>query len=98
MTQVLSQFVVPPSPRMATSLAGAMGAPEVPPPVEAGRVRLPLSADEVQADVHLLYSLAAPVYLATPPRLSCAHGASSIEHYSAIRLQARAEGGCAEGR
>eukprot|EP00966_Prymnesium_polylepis_P134765 3114863-Prymnesium_polylepis.1 len=66
-----------------------MGAPTLRPAAPTNKVLLPLSADEVQADVHLIYSKAAPAYLATPPLLSCAHAASSIEHYSAVRLQAQ---------
>ena len=84
MRQVLSLFVNPPLPASAASLASTMGAPELPAwEGAAGKVRLSLSADEVQADVHLLYSHAAPAYLATPPLLSCTHSTSSIEHYSA---------------
>eukprot|EP00965_Chrysotila_dentata_P117957 3899333-Pleurochrysis_carterae.AAC.1 len=50
------------------------------------RIRVPKYADEIQADAHLVYKLAGPVYLATPPLLTCTptSGAnSSIEHISA---------------
>ena len=50
---------------------------------------IPYELDEIQADVHLIYSLANPVLLATPPLLACAHSATTIEHHSAIRLTAQ---------
>ena len=88
MRQLLSLFVTPAVPARASLLANTMGAPELT-HLSPGSVRLPLSADEVQADLHLIYSIASPVYLATPPLLSCSHTSSSIEHHSAIRLLAQ---------
>ena len=39
--------------------------------------------------MHLIYSLASPSFLATPPLLSCANSASTIVHHSATRLAAQ---------
>ncbi|KAL3924422.1 MAG: hypothetical protein SGPRY_003920 [Prymnesium sp.] len=74
-----------------------LAADEVPPVVcsshhvrtSAANAITPAGTSQLQADVHLVYSLAAPVYLATPPLLSCKHAISSVEHFSAIRLQVR---------
>ena len=90
MRQILAAFTVHSTPLGAAALAGVVGGASVSrslrPP---GALAFPIDMDEIQADVHLIYSLASPTFLATPPLLSCSHSTSSIEHHSAIRLTAQ---------
>ena len=94
MRQILQAFTAPPVPRLAARLHATVGGnPPLGPRPAAGSLTVPLEMDEVQADLHLVYSIAQPVFLATPTMLSCSHSATSIAHHSAARM---AEKGAAE--
>ena len=81
MRQILAPFTQPATPPGAALLANTIGGkPPTRTTIAAGSLVIPLELDELQADVHLIYSLASPAYLATPPLLSCAHSTSTIEH------------------
>lgn len=92
MRQVLDAFTQPNDPPGAASLARTIGGKLPFKPgfdLTPGQLVIPLELDEVQADVHLVYSLAQPVLLATPPLLACDNSATTIEHHSATRLVAQ---------
>lgn len=90
MRQIVETFTVQATPPGAVALANAIGGASVARSRRApGTLSFPVDRDEIQADVHLIYSIASPAFLATPPLMSCAHSTSSIEHQSAIRLTAQ---------
>lgn len=90
MQQLLEAFTVPPLPSGAMALSNtAGGIAALTSRRPAGSLAVPVDMDELVADVHLVYSLASPAFLATPPLISCAHSASTVEHHSAIRLTAQ---------
>jgi GR25 family glycosyltransferase involved in LPS biosynthesis len=86
MQQLLHAFRVPAVPAQAWLLHESIGAASPTRQPEAGALVVPSHMSELQADVHLVYSLARPAFLATPLLLSCVHSETSIEHASAARL------------
>lgn len=95
MAQILKPFTIPPQPPGAAAMVAAMQG-RLPAPDDGlvgGALRVPLSAEELQADVALVYRLAGPVLVATPPLLRCDEvtlgAVSTIDHFSATRLKVR---------